>query len=92
MIIPTTARLVLASALLCALAAPANAQGQSDDWEIVLAPYLWGVSMQGTSTVGMLPPLDLDVSFSDIVSNLNMALSLHTEFKKGNWVFVIDPT
>lgn len=60
--------------------------------EIILAPYLWGVAIDGTSTVGALPPLDIDASFGDIFSNLSFAMSLHTEFKNGPWVFVIDPT
>ena len=62
------------------------------DWEILLAPYLWGTSLKGTSQVGVLPPLDIDASFSDLLSNLNMALSLHTEFHRGKFAFVIDPT
>ena len=62
-----------------------------DDWEISVAPYLWALSLDGTSTVGTLPPLDIDASFSDIVDNLDLALSLHTEFHRGKWAFVIDP-
>jgi hypothetical protein len=61
------------------------------DWEILLTPYLWGTSLDGTSAFGMLPPLDIDASFGDILDNLNMALSLHTEFHRGDWAFVIDP-
>lgn len=68
------------------------AQGQSDDWEFRIAPYLWGLSIEGSSTIGTTPPLDIDADFSDILSNLNMALSLHTEFAKGKWTFVLDPT
>lgn len=61
------------------------------DWEILLTPYLWGTSLDGTSAIGMLPPLPIDASFGDILDNLNMALSLHTEFHRGKWAFVIDP-
>jgi hypothetical protein len=72
-----------------------NASAQSFDKdanEIILIPYLWGVAINGTSTVGSLPPLDIDAGFSDILENLNFAMSLHTEFKRGPWVFVVDPT
>jgi hypothetical protein len=62
------------------------------EWEILFTPYLWGTDLDGTSTVGDLPPLELDASFGDIVSNLNMAASAHTEFHRGKWGFVIDPT
>ena len=36
--------------------------------------------------------MDVDVSFGELVENLDMALSLHTEFHRGKWAFVIDPT
>ena len=62
------------------------------DWEILFAPYLWATSLRGTSQVGALPPMDVDASFSDLFSNLNMALALHTEFHRGKFAFVIDPT
>jgi hypothetical protein len=67
------------------------AQNSGDENKIILAPYLWGTSLNGTSTVGNLPPLDIDASFSDILSNLNFALSLHTEFHTGPWRIVVDP-
>jgi len=61
-----------------------------DEWEILLTPYLWGVSIKGDAGPG--GSLPIDASFGDILSNLNMALSLHTEFHRGKWGFVIDPT
>lgn len=73
----------------------ASTYAQSSDekgLEISLSPYLWGTSIEGTSTIGSLPPLDIDASFSDLLSNLNIAFSMHTEFRKDDWVFVIDPT
>lgn len=70
-----------------------SAQGdRAKNREIILAPYLWGTSIDGTSAVGSLPPLEIDASFSDLLSNLNFAMSLHTEFRFDNWVFVVDPT
>lgn len=68
------------------------AQSGGDDRYVLFAPYLWGTSIEGTSTVGALPPLEIDASFSDLLSNLNFALSLHTEFVSNNWIFTIDPT
>ena len=43
------------------------------DLEISLTPYLWGTAIDGTSTVGSPPPLEIDATFSDLLSNLNMA-------------------
>jgi len=80
--------------LLFALVFPASAfagflrDDKSDtDWEIILTPYLWGQSLDGESS-----GIPIEASFGDILSNLNMAFSLHTEFHRGKWAFVIDPT
>jgi len=69
-----------------------DSKQDSDRWNIVLAPYLWGISLDGKTAFGGAPPVDIDASFGDIVSNLNIGGSLHTEFRKGKWNFVIDPT
>ncbi len=45
-----------------------------------------------TSIDGDSNGMPVDASFSDILDNLNIALSLHTEFHRGKWAFVIDPT
>ncbi len=80
---------VVASILL---AMPAYAADDDDRWNILFSPYLWGVSLDGTTAVGPLPPLDVDASFGDILDSLNFAILLHTEFRKRKWTFVIDPT
>ncbi len=87
------ARNILMLSALCVCSAAAMAQGSGEkSREIILAPYLWGAAIDGTGTVGNLPPLAIDASFSDILSNLNFAMSLHTEFRFNDWVFVVDPT
>jgi len=71
----------------------AMAQNSGDDGRsITLTPYLWGTALDGTATVGTLPPAEVDASFGDILDHLNFAMSLHTEFRFGDWVFVVDPT
>ena len=83
----------LCIAVLSLVSTGASAQSSSEKGrEIILAPYLWGTSIDGTSAVGDLPPLDIDASFSDLLSNLDFAMSLHTEFRFDDWVFVVDPT
>ena len=67
-------------------------ESKGGDWEILFAPYLWGVSLDGKTAIGLLPPVDIDASFSDILDAANIAGSLHTEFRKGKWTFTIDPT
>lgn len=85
-------RSVVLVAAISLISTAALAQGAGKGREIILAPYLWATAIDGTSTVGALPPLDIDASFSDLLSNLEMAFSLHTEFRFGEWVFVVDPT
>jgi len=57
------------------------------DWEIIFAPYLWAQSLDGESN-----GIPIEAPFGDILSHLNMALALHTEFHRGKWAFVIDPS
>ncbi len=86
-------RLLLPLIAMCVLSTAATAQNFSgEDNKIILAPYLWGTAISGTSTIGTLPPLEIDASFSDLFSNLNFAASVHTEFWVNDWIFVIDPT
>jgi hypothetical protein len=61
------------------------------DWEVLLTPYLWAAGLKGTTGIGTLPTLELDASFGDIAEQLDGAFSLHTEFHRGKWAFVIDP-
>ena len=71
----------LSGVILVAWAAPSLAQQDSDGWAIRFSPYIWGLSLDGTSAIAMLPPSDIDAPFSDILDNANYALSLHTEFE-----------
>ena len=42
-------------------------------WQFGGAAYVWAASIEGTTGVGGLPPVDVDASFSDIVDNLDFA-------------------
>ncbi len=83
---------VLSGILIATWATPSLAQQDSDGLTIQFTPYLWGLSIDGTTAIAILPPSGIDASFSDILDNANYALSIHTEFEKGPWTFVIDPT
>jgi hypothetical protein len=48
-------------------AAPLHAE----EWKHEVAPYLWGAAMDGATTVGTVSA-DVDVSFGDILDNLEM--------------------
>ena len=68
-----------------ALAAPAAAQsGSSDAWAVNVSPYMMGAAMGGTTTVRGLEA-DVDVSASDIFSNLQFGVMGMMAARKGNW-------
>ena len=64
---------------------------QSSDSHFRVTPYLWMLSLDGTTAVAG-DDADVDASFSDILDNLNMALSVNLEWQtRSNWFFIFDP-
>ncbi len=58
----------------------------SEDWRFTLAPYLWMAGQKGTvATLPGTPPADIDLSFSDILKELDMALMGAGEARKGRF-------
>jgi len=68
-------------------ATPAQAAG----WDYDLFVYLWALGMDGTMTVRG-QEADVDVPFSDIFDNLDLAFSTHLEARQrdGNWGWFFD--
>jgi hypothetical protein len=67
--------------LASAVAAEEKPAEQSG-WEFQVAPYLWAISMNGDATVKG-QEADVDVSFSDIWDELNLAFMMEYEARKG---------
>ena len=97
----TSSRFALLSAvaLVAALtlaAAPAHAQDPDDPvtaegaWHFSIAPYFWATGMEGTISFEGTPELPVDIPFSTIWDNLDMAFSLHFEGRKDRWGFALD--
>jgi len=78
--------LVLVAVILAAVAPSMAAEEESSGsgWEFGVAPYLWALAMNGNVTVKGLEA-DVDVSFSDIFDELNFAVMLAYEARKGHW-------
>jgi hypothetical protein len=80
-------------AALAAIAAgswtPAVAQTAGDDWDVVVSPYLMGASISGETTVRGLTA-DVDVSASDILSNLQFGAMGLFIARRGDWGFGAD--
>ena len=56
----------------------------SDEWEFVVAPYLWASAINADTTLGPVT-VPLDVSFSTLLDNLDFAFAVHVAAKKGAW-------
>lgn len=66
--------------------------GSGDAWEFQLAPYAWLISLKGdVATLPPLPAVDVDLDFwDDIVDNVNGALMLVGEARKGRYGVILD--
>ncbi len=60
-----------------------------DDWEFVVAPYLWMAGMIGDVTVKGTDS-EVDAGFSDILDSLDAAFLGYIEARKGKWGFYTD--
>lgn len=63
---------------------PAAAQVPSDEWDVTVAPYFMGAAMSGTTAVRGRE-VDVDVSASDIFSNLQFGAMGLVVARKGRW-------
>lgn len=80
--------LVLATfATFSAASAGVLREDKSDtDWEFIIAPYFWLSSISGDAN-----GIPVDAEFKDLLKELNIALSLHSELHRGKWGIIFDP-
>ena len=86
-------RKIAAMVLLGALAmSDAHAQSDSDrNWNFMIEPYLLAASINGEAGMGRLMGVPVDVSFSDILENLEMAAMVHAEAQHvSGWGVIFD--
>ena len=62
-----------------------------DKWEYAVIPYGIMAALKGSLTIKGIEA-KIDMSFSDILSDLELAGMMHMEAKKGRWGFFLDPT
>jgi len=76
---------VILSVLLSASQGLAARDQQSDEWQFKLAPlFLWGVNLDGTTSIGPVStPLDLGFT-DDVFENLGAVFTVHFEAKKND--------
>ncbi len=77
----------LLACLFCVIGLMASPQvvaeeSVSEDWQFQIAPYLWALAADGDATVKGRKT-DVDLSFKDIVEELNYGVMLQGEARKG---------
>jgi hypothetical protein len=90
-----TLRVGLALMTLIAISLPAYAgePAPADKWTFAVRPYLWAPSISGTLKYDIPPTGDggANVDFSSyVLENLNFALMLSAEARKGEWSVLTD--
>jgi hypothetical protein len=78
-------RTTIASLALIAIASPASAA----EWKHEVAPYVWGSGMDGTTTVGTVAA-DVDMSFGDILDNLEVGFMGAYRATRDRWSVTVD--
>ncbi|MBN2430916.1 MAG: hypothetical protein JXQ27_05545 [Acidobacteria bacterium] len=76
--------------LLVSVMATSLQAADSDEWTVVVAPYLFLTSIEGDATVGRLPETEVDVSPGEVLKNLQAVILIHAEARKKNWGVVVD--
>jgi hypothetical protein len=78
-------RAILAGLVL--MAAPQAALAE-DAWSFKVLPYIWMSGLTGeTASFPGTPPVDVDLSFIDILENLDIAAFVVAEARKGDLFF-----
>jgi hypothetical protein len=73
-----------------AVAADMAPPPESSDWVFTGAAYLWGSGIEGDVGAFGLEPQDIDISFSDVLSNLDMAFMGLGEVRNGPFSIGMD--
>jgi opacity protein-like surface antigen len=82
-------RCAAVAALTAASVAQASAQPAGDEWDVFVAPYLMGAAMSGTTTVRGVD-VDVDLTASDVFSNLQFGGMGVAVARRGDWGFGTD--
>ncbi|WP_313348718.1 DUF481 domain-containing protein [Paracoccus sp. (in: a-proteobacteria)] len=59
----------------------------AQDWSYSLSPYVWGAGLSGDTKQFGLPAVHLDLGFGDVIENLDFAVMLAAEARRGGISF-----
>ncbi len=76
---------------ITALCALVTLPAMADEWTFSVEPYILAANIQGDASIGRVTGAEVDVNFSTILENLDMAAMIHFEAHSGNgWGFALD--
>lgn len=79
--------LILITIFIIGISTKANAE----EWKTTGAVYLWGAGEKGeVATLPGVPPAEIDIEFSDILDNLEMAFMGILDMRKGDWAVLTE--
>lgn len=86
--LPLTSGLIFICCCLLMTALPAKAEtgNKSDSWEFGGSAYFWAAGVEGTDSAGD----EIDVSFSDVLKDLDGGLMGILAAQKGRWTLLAD--
>jgi hypothetical protein len=84
--LPSWSLLPLCAAALSAGPAAAGESAAADDWQYAATLYFWGAGIDGETASGA----DVNVNFSTLIDNLNMAFMGAFEARKAKWSLLAD--
>ena len=67
-----------------------DGQDSTKKWNYLGEIYLMFPNMQGETTIGLLPPVEVDAGAGDIFGHLEMGAMLYFEANNGNWAIGTD--
>jgi hypothetical protein len=66
------------------------AEQMAGDWSYRIAPYVWAAGIDGDSGLNGFPPQRLDLSFGDVLDNLDISFMLVGEMRRDRLSFSFD--
>ena len=84
------ALLLASGAVIPAVAADLAPLPETGEWRFTIAPYAWGVGLSGDVGLFGRGPVEIDIPFSDIIQDLNIAAMAAGEAHNGTWGVFVD--
>lgn len=65
---------------------------EDKSWQFEVTPFFWGLAFDGSSTIGELPALDIDMGIDEMLENFNAGAAVFAIAKKNSWSMITEAT